>query len=96
MGRLKKGKGCGNCSNTGYRGRRAIFEMMLMNAALRELAFNLAPISDLRRAAMLAGMRSLVQDGKIKILNGQTTPEEIASTTQVDIDNLPDVEEAAA
>jgi type II secretory ATPase GspE/PulE/Tfp pilus assembly ATPase PilB-like protein len=64
--------------------------MMMMNAAIRELAFNLAPISELRRAAMLSGMRTLVQDGRLKILGGVTTPEEIAASAQVDVDNLPE------
>jgi type II secretory ATPase GspE/PulE/Tfp pilus assembly ATPase PilB-like protein len=70
--------------NTGYRGRKAIFEMMLMNTQIRELAFNLAPISELRRAALASGMRPLVEDGKIKVLNGVTTADEIARSTQVD------------
>jgi type IV pilus assembly protein PilB len=87
MGKIMVGSGCGNCVNTGYRGRKAIFEMMLMNGEIRELAFNLAPVADLRRAAINNGMRSLVQDGKIKILGGVSTPAEIASATQVDIDN---------
>jgi len=73
--------------NTGYRGRKGIFEMMVMNTAIRELAFKLAPISDIRKAALASGMRPLVLDGKIKILNGTTTPDEIARNTQVDLDN---------
>jgi type IV pilus assembly protein PilB len=80
--------GCSNCVQTGYRGRKAIFEMMLMNTQIRELAFTLAPISELRRAALNNGMRPLVGDGKLKILGGVTTAAEIASTTQVDLDNV--------
>ena len=60
--------------------------MMVMNTAIRELAFKLAPVSELRNAALAAGMRPLVEDGKIKILNGVTTPLEIAKMTQVDLD----------
>ncbi len=84
LGKAMIGPGCSNCNNTGYRGRRAIFEMMQMNTQIRELAFQLAPIADIRRAAIANGMRTLVQDGKIKILSGVTTPEEIAASTQVD------------
>jgi type IV pilus assembly protein PilB len=84
VGKVHKGPGCANCVNTGYRGRKAIFEMMLMNTQIRELAFNLAPISELRRAALASGMRPLVEDGKIKVLNGVTTADEIARSTQVD------------
>jgi type IV pilus assembly protein PilB len=87
LGRAMKGAGCGNCVNTGYRGRRAIFEMMQMNNEIRELTFNLAPVSELRRAALASGMRPLVADGRIKVLNGVTTPQEVASSTQVDVDN---------
>lgn len=87
-GKTMKGAGCGNCVNTGYRGRKAIFEMMLMNTHIRELAFNVAPIAEIRKAAMANGMRSLVQDGKIKVLNGVTTPDEIAKATQVDLETI--------
>jgi type IV pilus assembly protein PilB len=87
-GRILKPIGCDNCARTGYRGRKGIYEFMPMNTAIRELAFQLAPISDLRKAALAAGMRPLVGDGKIKILNGMTTPDEIAKMTQVDVDNV--------
>jgi type IV pilus assembly protein PilB len=86
-GKALKAVGCQACNSTGYRGRQAIFEMMQMNNHIRELAFRLAPISDLRKAAIANGMNSLVYDGKIKVLKGATTMEEIASTTQVDLDN---------
>jgi type IV pilus assembly protein PilB len=88
-GKVMKNVGCANCVQTGYRGRKAIFEMMVMNTQIRELAFKLAPISELRHAALANGMRPLVGDGKLKILGGVTTPAEIATTTQVDIDNKP-------
>ena len=67
----------------GYKGRKGIFEMMLMNAQLRDLAFKLSPVSELRKAALAAGMRPLVADGRLKVLNGVTTPEEIARVSQV-------------
>jgi type IV pilus assembly protein PilB len=88
-GKVLRPVGCGNCNSTGYRGRQAIFEMMMMNNHIRELTFRLAPVSEMRQAALAAGMRSLVQDGKLKILKGTTTMQEIATTTQVDLDNLP-------
>jgi len=67
----------------GYKGRKAIFEMMLMNAEIRDLAFNRAAVAELRKAALSGGMRPLVEDGRIKVLNGVTTPEEIARVSQV-------------
>jgi type IV pilus assembly protein PilB len=53
-----------------------------MNNELRELAFNRAPTTQIRRAARAAGMRNLLEDGKLKILRGVTTADEVARITQ--------------
>jgi len=79
-----RGRGCKNCSNTGYRGRLGIFELMVLNSELRELAFNRASVSQIRAAARVSGMKNLLDDGKAKILNGITTPEEIVRITQAE------------
>ncbi|UCE49418.1 MAG: Flp pilus assembly complex ATPase component TadA [Phycisphaerales bacterium] len=79
-----KGAGCPQCQNTGYKGRIAIFEMFEMNNEIRELAFQKAPTTELRRAAKAAGMRTLMHDGKIKIFNGVTTPAEVVRITQTE------------
>ncbi len=79
---IYKGAGCKRCSGTGYRGRQGIFEMLEMNNEIRELAFRQAPTQDVRRAARVAGMRPLLEDGKLKILRGITTPEEVARIAQ--------------
>ena len=76
--------GCDVCSGTGYKGRKAIFEMMIMNAEVRDLAFKCEPVDKIRRAAIQGGMRSLLQDGKLKILKGVTSPAEIARIAQVE------------
>jgi type IV pilus assembly protein PilB len=81
---LYKGTGCSKCQGTGYRGRIGIFEMVEMNNELRELAFSKAPTTDLRRAAIASGMRTLMNDGKIKIFNGITTAEEVARIAQTE------------
>jgi type IV pilus assembly protein PilB len=57
---------------------------MNMNSEIRDLAFNRSGISKLRAAAIRGGMRSLVEDGKIKILKGMTTPSEIANFAQIE------------
>jgi type IV pilus assembly protein PilB len=67
----------------GFKGRKAIFEMLQMNAEIRDLAFKVSPVATLRKAALAAGMRPLVEDGKIKVLKGVTTPDEIARVSQV-------------
>ncbi len=67
----------------GYKGRKAIFELLQMNSELRDLAFKVSPVAELRRAAVASGMRPLVEDGRIKVLKGITTPQEIARVSQV-------------
>jgi type IV pilus assembly protein PilB len=74
--------GCAHCGQIGYRGRQAIFEMMRLNSEIRELAFKRSSIDALRAAALRSGMRPLVGDGKLKILRGVTTPEEVARFAQ--------------
>ena len=83
-GKIYKAVGCQNCKGTGYRGRKAIFEMMIMNSEIRELAFQRAGVSKLRAAAVRGGMRSLLGDGRIKILKGITTPDEVAKYAQIE------------
>ncbi len=82
---LMKPVGCPNCSSTGYKGRRGVYEMMVMNAEIRDLAFARATVTKIRQAAVRAGMRTLLGDGKIKVLNGMTTAEEVAKFAQADI-----------
>ena len=71
--RFLRGKGCNHCQHTGYRGRKAVFEMMLMNSVLREMTFRSEPTQNLRRQARLFGMKTLVEDAVDKALAGVTT-----------------------
>jgi len=79
-----KGAGCSQCQHTGFKGRLAIFEMIEMNNELRELSFRKAPAGELREVAKASGMRTLMEDGKIKIFHGITTPAEVARITQTE------------
>ena len=81
---IYKGAGCARCQNSGYKGRMAVFEMLEMDNQLRDLAFARAPAGELRKAALAGGMRSLLEDGKLKIFGGMTTPEEVAKTSQAE------------
>jgi len=81
---IYKGAGCSQCQGTGFKGRIAIFEMFEMNNELRELSFTKAPTTELRKAAQASGMRTLAEDGKIKIFRGVTTPKEVASITHTE------------
>jgi type IV pilus assembly protein PilB len=72
-----RGRGCGNCQHTGYRGRIAVFEMMTMNSTIREMTFRSEPAQNIRRQARLFGMKTLVEDAKDKALKGVTTLTEV-------------------
>ena len=76
-GTFMKGKGCGNCQKSGYKGRLGIFELMVMSAKIRELAFEGAATQVLRKAAVNLGMTTLYDDGVAKVLKGITTLEEL-------------------
>jgi len=82
---IYRGAGCARCSGTGYHGRKGVFELLQLNSEIRELAFNRAPASQLRKAAIASGMRTLRDDGRLKILSGTTTPEEVLRVAQADI-----------
>ncbi len=81
---LYKPRGCDYCTQTGFRGRIGIFEMMELNNEIRELAFNRAPSNRIRKAAIGGGMKTLLADGRLKVLNGTTTAEEIVKVAQVE------------
>ncbi|MBA3937315.1 MAG: type II/IV secretion system protein [Planctomycetes bacterium] len=81
---FKRGKGCDHCKGSGYRGRKGIFEMMVMNRQLRDLAFSKASTSEIRRVAIANGMNSLAMDGARKALQGITTPDEILRMAKTD------------
>jgi type IV pilus assembly protein PilB len=68
-----RGKGCNHCQHTGYRGRIAAFELMIMNSTLREMTFKSEPSQNLRRQARLFGMKTLVEDALGKAVQGKTT-----------------------
>jgi type IV pilus assembly protein PilB len=70
---FRRGKGCKNCQHTGYRGRKAVFELMMVNAAIRDLAFRSEPAQNIRRTARLYGMKTLVEDAVDKALEGIST-----------------------
>lgn len=72
-GTFVRGKGCNHCQHTGYRGRKAVFELMTMNSTLRDMTFRSEPTQNIRRQAKLFGMKTLVDDAKEKALQGITT-----------------------
>ncbi len=77
-----RGKGCRTCSQTGYRGRLGIFELMGMDEGLSRLAIAKASSIEIKTYAVAHGMRTLRQDGIAKIAAGITTVEEVLRVTQ--------------
>ena len=72
-----KGRGCNHCQRKGYKGRQGIFELMVMNGRIRELAFQGAPTQEIRKAAVAGGMSVMFKDGVRKALEGTTTLDEV-------------------
>ncbi len=75
------GKGCKSCNGTGYKGRVALFEMMLVNDRLRDMIMNEGSTADLRSAAREDGMRTLRDSGLLQIYDGISTIEEVVKET---------------
>ncbi|MFH0879618.1 MAG: GspE/PulE family protein, partial [Lentisphaerota bacterium] len=84
--RLFKGRGCNDCSFTGYRGRLGIFEMFLVNDEVRHMIFERVSAAELRTKARQLGMRTLREDGIRKVVAGMTTLQEILRVTMGDVD----------
>jgi general secretion pathway protein E/type IV pilus assembly protein PilB len=87
---LKKGTaifqavGCRHCRGTGYRGREGIFELLVTNDEVRNLATSRAPTNVVKEAAVKAGMRTLRQDGWRKVCRGETSIDEVLRVTKSD------------
>jgi type II secretory ATPase GspE/PulE/Tfp pilus assembly ATPase PilB-like protein len=69
---LFRGKGCGNCNNTGYRGRGGIHELLVATDEMKKLIQSKARVAEMLVVAKAAGMTTLVQDGILKSLEGLT------------------------
>jgi general secretion pathway protein E len=79
-------KGCRQCRTTGYRGRMAIQELMIMDDEIRSLVMQNADAATLRRKCTSVGMTLLRQDGAARVLRGETSIEELLRVTQEDIE----------
>ena len=74
---LYRGAGCQNCNGVGFRGRKGIYEIMVMNGRLRDMCFNKATTDAIREQACRDGMHTLLDDGLRKVLDGWTTLDEV-------------------
>lgn len=79
-----RAKGCPHCSNKGYKGRLAIYELLTVNEDIKKLTMERASSGRIKEAAIENGMRTLRQDGISKVLQGLTTVEEVVRVTTTD------------
>jgi general secretion pathway protein E len=78
--------GCNACLNAGYKGRTAIYELLMIDDRIRQLAIKNADAGTIKRAAVEAGMRTLREDGAQKVLAGMTSAAEVMMITTGDSD----------
>ena len=81
-----KGKGCPHCGQGGYKGRKGIFEIFQIDDSIQRLIFDHSPATVLRARAREMGMRTLREDGMLKVASGMTTLEEVLRATMGDAD----------
>jgi general secretion pathway protein E len=82
------GKRCRNCLGSGYRGRIAIFELMVINDALRAAINSNKDSSEITNIARKHGMRTLKEDGDLKVEQGLTTASEVARVCKLDLGDI--------
>jgi general secretion pathway protein E len=80
---LYRKQGCAACMNTGYRGRTAIFEILILDDPLKRLILKTSDSNQIQDEAMRRGMTNLLQDGAKKVLAGVTTIEEVFRVTRI-------------
>jgi len=80
-----EGRGCEECSQTGYRGRSGIYELLTMSDAVRQLVLKRSSADIIREAAVRQGMRTLREDGWKKVREGVTTVSEVVRVTQEEV-----------
>jgi type IV pilus assembly protein PilB len=79
--KIKRGRGCENCKNTGYRGRIGLFEVLLFSDEIRDMILSGASSIELKRRAVEEGMVTLRNAGLQKVRDGVTTLEEVLRET---------------
>ncbi|MDP3143651.1 MAG: ATPase, T2SS/T4P/T4SS family [Candidatus Omnitrophota bacterium] len=79
-----RGRGCEVCRFTGFKGRLAIFEILVIEDSIRELIIKKAPASEIKKKACELGMKTLRQQGWQKVVEGLTTPEEVVRVVQLE------------
>lgn len=84
--KMYQGKGCPVCGQSGYKGRKGIFELFSVDDTIQRMIFEHAPATVLRARVREMGMRTLREDGLLKVASGMTTLEEVLRATMGDAD----------
>ncbi|MBT6731122.1 type II/IV secretion system protein, partial [Candidatus Peregrinibacteria bacterium] len=79
---LFRGKGCDRCNGSGYSGRMAIHEFLRVDDSLKDMILNKADSDTIRNEAIKSGMKTMFQDGIAKVMQGETTIEEVLRVSQ--------------
>ncbi len=86
--RIYKGKGCKICNFTGFYGRTAIYEILMVDDVIKDLILRKLSAGEIKKVAIQRGMHTLRQDGFRKVLSGITTPDEVIRATQEEYQDL--------
>jgi len=78
---IYRGKGCPQCSFTGFYGRTGIYEILIVDEQIKEMIIKRSSSAQIKRKVIEKGMRTLRQDGWYKVISGITTPEEVMHIT---------------
>jgi len=84
-GQIAYGPGCDECFHSGYAGRTAIYEFLPVTERIRTMVMDGAGASEIKREQVTEGFQTLRADGRKKILQGSTTPDEVLRVTQLDV-----------
>ena len=82
--KLMQGRGCGICNDSGYKGRVALYEVMVVGEELKEMVLHGASTAELKAEAIRLGMQTLRMSGLKKVADGMTTPGEVTRVTAAD------------
>ena len=81
-GGLWRGAGCAQCLDTGYLGRSGIYELLIVTDSIKATVLRSPDSGSIKKAALAEGMRTLRQDGAMRVIKGITTIEEVLRVTQ--------------
>lgn len=81
-GNYRQGQGCDKCGGTGFKGRQGVYELLIVDEAIQHMTVERASASVIKNHAMKEGMRTLLGDGRLLVLGGKTTPQEVLRVCQ--------------